>query len=87
MQTVGLSPTHGEPDTVKVVRPVRREGRRNLPLKSGKALLPYSTIRVVKKLARRMGHRAAADWIDGHAALYVVGIFRGFEAEDEGGES
>jgi hypothetical protein len=44
-------------------------------------------IRVVKKLARRMGHRAAADWIDEHAALYAVGIFRGFEAVDEGGES
>lgn len=42
---------------------------------------------VVKKLARKMGHRDAAEWIDEHVALYVVGVFRGFEPLEEGGEA
>ena len=42
---------------------------------------------VVKKLAHKMGRRAAAEWIDEHVALYYVGVFRGFEATDEGGDA
>ncbi len=42
---------------------------------------------VVKKLARKMGHPATADWIDEHAALHAVGVFRGFEPDEEGGEA
>jgi len=40
---------------------------------------------MVRKLARKMGHRDAAEWIDKHAALYAVGVFKGFRRV-EGGE-
>lgn len=82
MKTVGLSPNHGEPDTVKVVRPVRREGRRNLPLKGGKALLPYSTAPRVVELAYEMEHYATALWVHENGKQYAEGIFRGFEATE-----
>jgi len=84
MKTVGFNPIHGEPDTVKVVRPVRREGRRNLSLKSGKALLPYSTVPMVVKLALEMGYPEAALWVHDHQAMYVVAVFRGFRPVEWG---
>jgi len=58
------------------IEAVRRSGRTNM-----------LDVLVVRKLARKMGHRDAAEWIDEHMPLYVVGVFRGFEATDEGGES
>ena len=85
MKTVGCNPNHGEPDTVKVVRPVRREGGRNLPLKSGKALPPYSTRPRVIEIAEMMGYDETADWVRNHRRSYSEGVFAGFIADEKGG--
>ncbi len=52
--------THGEPDAWKFARPVRREGRRNLPRKRGKALHPYST---KKTTQNKIGRRVLLNWL------------------------
>ena len=84
MKTVGFYPNHGEPDTVKVVRPVRREGGRNLPLKGGKALPPYSTRPRVIELAEMMGYDEAADWVRDHRSEYARLLFAGVIVEQGG---
>jgi len=84
MKTVGFYPNHGEPDTAKVVRPVRREGGRNLPLKSGKALPPYSTRPRVIEIAELWGYDATAAWVRVNRDLYAQGIFEGFQVVGEG---
>jgi len=83
MKTVGFYPNHGEPDTAKVVRPVRREGGRNLPLKSGKALPPYSTRPRVIELAEMMGYDETAAWLRENREGYAHLIFNGAAIEEE----
>ena len=34
---------------------------------------------MVARLAERMGHHAAAGWVNAHPALYAEGVFQGFE--------
>ncbi len=37
---------------------------------------------VVSRLARRMGFRKTARWIETHRKEYAEGVFRGFELEE-----
>ncbi len=56
------------------IEAIRRSGKTNMP-----------DVQVVNKLARRMGHRDVAEWIDQHPALYAAGVIHGFQPDEGGG--
>ena len=74
MESISRIPVPSE--VLQGIEAVRRSGKTNM-----------LDVPMVRKLARKMGYRKAANWIDEHVALYCVGIFRGLEAVDEGGDA